>query len=141
MTVLLLASSSLIVSPPLARAVPFSNWLCVITNRARGASIVPGAKPVSRELDEDNQEAPVAWPAASRRDASGCREPLSAPKVSSRERPQEAQKRLANTSQSIGEISLAVGFFDQSHFTKLFKRSVDLTPSQFRKLMLLPKDE
>lgn len=40
---------------------------------------------------------------------------------------------LANTEISLAELSNEVGFFDQSHFTKSFKKFEKMTPSQFRK--------
>lgn len=48
-------------------------------------------------------------------------------------RIQEARERLARTSESITEIGCAVGFFDQSHFTKRFRRFTGMTPLAYRK--------
>jgi len=48
-------------------------------------------------------------------------------------RIQAAQNRLVTTSESILEIGLAVGFFDQSHFTKRFRKFTGMTPLAYRK--------
>ncbi len=40
---------------------------------------------------------------------------------------------LRDSSQSIGEIALVLGFYDQSSFTGLFKRAMGLMPLQYRK--------
>lgn len=47
-------------------------------------------------------------------------------------RVQEAQRLLTTTSQSIAEIALEVGFYDQSHFAKRFRRVTGLSPRQYR---------
>ncbi len=45
----------------------------------------------------------------------------------------ETARRLLATSQlSLGEIALEVGFYDQSHFTKRFRRVTGLTPRHYR---------
>ncbi|MEZ4523140.1 MAG: AraC family transcriptional regulator [Thermomicrobiales bacterium] len=43
-----------------------------------------------------------------------------------------ASERLIETDLSIAEIAIQAGFSDQSHFTRAFKRFVDLTPAQYR---------
>lgn len=48
-------------------------------------------------------------------------------------RIQEAQRLLVTTNQSIGEISAATGFYDQSHFTKRFRKVTGMTPLSYRK--------
>ena len=48
-------------------------------------------------------------------------------------RIQHAQNRLTVTSQSIAEIGMAAGFFDQSHFTKRFRKVTGMTPLAYRK--------
>ena len=48
-------------------------------------------------------------------------------------RIQYAQRLLAETSKSIAEIGVAAGYFDQSHFTKRFRRVTGLTPLAYRK--------
>ena len=47
-------------------------------------------------------------------------------------RIEESKRLLANTDYSIIDISLAVGFEDQSYFSKVFKKYTGLTPKQFR---------
>ena len=47
----------------------------------------------------------------------------------------EAKKLLSSTTLSINEISDAIGFYDQSYFSKVFSKEVGLTPSDFRKEM------
>ena len=48
-------------------------------------------------------------------------------------RIQEAQRLLVATNQSVGEIAAATGFYDQSHFTKRFRKVTDMTPLAYRK--------
>jgi AraC-like DNA-binding protein len=48
-------------------------------------------------------------------------------------RVQEAQGRLVRTSESVGEIAVASGFYDQSQFTKIFRRLTGMTPLGYRK--------
>ena len=48
-------------------------------------------------------------------------------------RVQDAQKLLTDTSQSITDIAVAIGFFDQSHFTKRFRKVTGMTPKAYRK--------
>lgn len=45
-----------------------------------------------------------------------------------------ATRRLSETEDSIAEIALAAGFYDQSHFSHLFKQHTGLTPAEFRAL-------
>jgi AraC-like DNA-binding protein len=45
----------------------------------------------------------------------------------------EACRRLRDTDEPIGRIAIAVGFYDQSAFTKVFRRQIGLTPLQFRR--------
>jgi AraC-like DNA-binding protein len=47
----------------------------------------------------------------------------------------EAKRLLAFTDLSIGEVSRRCGFRDQSYFTKVFHRHINLTPRQFRQLL------
>ncbi|MEM8779760.1 MAG: AraC family transcriptional regulator [Cyanobacteria bacterium P01_G01_bin.49] len=46
-------------------------------------------------------------------------------------RIERAQELLSRKHQSIADVSLQVGFANQSHFTKHFKRLVGITPKQF----------
>ncbi len=48
-------------------------------------------------------------------------------------RIQDAREQLTGTSQTIAQIGCAVGFFDQSHFTKRFHRFTGMTPLAYRK--------
>ena len=48
-------------------------------------------------------------------------------------RIQEAQRRLVTTDRSIGDIAVATGFCDQSHFTKRFRKVTGMTPLAYRK--------
>ena len=45
-----------------------------------------------------------------------------------------ATRRLSETEDSITEIALAAGFYDQSHFSHLFKQHTGFTPAEFRAL-------
>jgi len=47
-------------------------------------------------------------------------------------RVKEAQRLLSRTDQTIAEIAAAVGFSDQSHLTRAFRRSFGTTPKVFR---------
>ena len=49
-------------------------------------------------------------------------------------RIERAARELAETNAPLSEISLRFGFFDQSHFSRVFKRHVGMTPAQFRAL-------
>jgi len=44
----------------------------------------------------------------------------------------EAKKLLRTTSNSITEIAINLGFYDQSHFSKIFKKFTGYTPNEFR---------
>lgn len=43
-----------------------------------------------------------------------------------------ATRQLSDTDASIAEIALAAGFYDQSHFSHLFKQHTGFTPAEFR---------
>jgi AraC family transcriptional regulator len=47
-------------------------------------------------------------------------------------RLQEAAQRLVNSDATLADIALAVGFFDQSHFAREFKRQFGVTPLAYR---------
>jgi AraC-like DNA-binding protein len=49
-----------------------------------------------------------------------------------RARLDEACRRLRDGGASIGKIALDLGFYDQSAFTRLFRRHLGTTPSEFR---------
>jgi AraC-like DNA-binding protein len=48
-------------------------------------------------------------------------------------RLQEARRLLATTDKPLSAIAVSTGFFDQSHFTKRFRKVTGMTPTQFRK--------
>jgi transcriptional regulator GlxA family with amidase domain len=48
-------------------------------------------------------------------------------------RLQEARRLLTSTELTLSAIALNTGFFDQSHFTKRFRKMTGMTPTQFRK--------
>ncbi len=48
-------------------------------------------------------------------------------------RLQEARRLLVTTEEPVSVIAQNTGFFDQSHFTKRFRRVTGMTPTQFRK--------
>ncbi len=50
----------------------------------------------------------------------------------------EAKKMLACTQMEISRIADICGFSDQSHFTRVFKAHINLTPGHFRRLLRLP---
>ena len=43
-----------------------------------------------------------------------------------------ACRKIAGSDLSLSEIALSVGFYDQSHFTNVFKRFTGVTPAQYR---------
>jgi len=45
-----------------------------------------------------------------------------------------ARELLTRTDLSLSEVAFAVGFADQSHFTRRFRQMVGVSPGQFRKL-------
>jgi AraC family transcriptional regulator len=47
-----------------------------------------------------------------------------------------ATRQLSETEDSIAEIASAAGFYDQSHFSHLFKEHTGFTPAEFRKSSL-----
>jgi AraC-like DNA-binding protein len=51
-----------------------------------------------------------------------------------RARLDEACRRLREGSDPIGRIALDLGFYDQSAFTRLFRRYLGTTPSEFRQM-------
>ncbi len=50
-------------------------------------------------------------------------------------RMREACRRLADSDEPLADVSLATGFFDQSHLTRHFKRQLGTTPARFRRLV------
>ena len=50
-----------------------------------------------------------------------------------------ATRQLSETEASIAEIALAAGFYDQSHFSHLFKQHTGFTPAEFRAAQTLKR--
>lgn len=48
-------------------------------------------------------------------------------------RVEEAKRLLSRSEAPLGDLALELGFADQSHFCRTFKRIAGLTPSEFRK--------
>ena len=48
-------------------------------------------------------------------------------------RLREAERQLYVKGKSLGEIAVAVGFNDQSYFTKVFTQKYGISPSEYRK--------
>ena len=51
-------------------------------------------------------------------------------------RNHEASDLLGNGSQPIGDIAFDLGFYDQSSFTVQFKKTMGMTPLQYRRQFL-----
>ena len=49
-----------------------------------------------------------------------------------------ATRRLSETEDPIAEIALAAGFYDQSHFSHLFKQHTGFTPAEYRAFSAVP---
>jgi AraC-like DNA-binding protein len=47
-------------------------------------------------------------------------------------RIQEACRLLKSGARSIAEVALEIGYYDESHFAKAFKRVIGTTPGQYR---------
>lgn len=52
----------------------------------------------------------------------------------------EAKRLLINAGQNISEIGQHLGFTDNSHFSKFFKKNTKLTPEEFRKAAMQQKN-
>lgn len=50
-----------------------------------------------------------------------------------------AAREILLTEKSLADISLDAGFYDQSHFTKFFKRYTGMAPAEMRALSKIPK--
>ena len=53
-------------------------------------------------------------------------------------RMQDAATLLATTFLTVKEIMVRVGFTDESHFVRYFKKSYGMTPTQYRRRHLIP---
>jgi PAS domain S-box-containing protein len=51
-----------------------------------------------------------------------------------RVRVHEASRRLIDSDQPLSEIALETGFYDQSHLTRTFKKVLNVTPTEFRRI-------
>lgn len=49
-------------------------------------------------------------------------------------RLERAVRELAGSTEPVGRVALNAGFYDHSHFTRVFQRATQLTPSQFRRI-------
>lgn len=47
-------------------------------------------------------------------------------------RLEEAKKMLSNTKYKIDEIATILGYKDASYFSKVFRKNLNMTPTQFR---------
>jgi AraC family transcriptional regulator len=45
-----------------------------------------------------------------------------------------ACRMIVNSNMPLSEISLEAGFYDQSHFTRIFRKATNLTPAAYRSL-------
>jgi len=54
-------------------------------------------------------------------------------------RIQFACSKLSSSSMPLVEIALAAGFSHQAHFSRLFKRHIGMTPTEFRSLYRIPR--
>jgi AraC-like DNA-binding protein len=48
-------------------------------------------------------------------------------------RIKRACQQLVNSNQSLSEMALDSGFYDQSHFSRTFKQVIGMTPAQYRR--------
>ena len=46
----------------------------------------------------------------------------------------EKAKVLLSKGEDISEVALQIGFFDQSHLNRVFKKNVFMTPNEYKKL-------
>lgn len=52
-----------------------------------------------------------------------------------RYRVEQARRALENTEDTIAQIAFATGFYDASHFTRVFKQCTGITPGKYRKML------
>ena len=55
-----------------------------------------------------------------------------------RVRIEQAMRQISHSSTTLADVSVDVGFTDQSHFTRVFKRLTGMTPAQYRNLNVSP---
>lgn len=56
-----------------------------------------------------------------------------------RRRIEIASRQISKTSATFAEIALTVGFFDQSHFARVFKSQTGMSPQEYRKSLRSPR--
>lgn len=56
-----------------------------------------------------------------------------------RRRVEIAARQISKTDATFAEIASAVGFFDQSHFARVFKSETGMTPQEYRKSLRFPR--
>lgn len=54
-------------------------------------------------------------------------------KYLTKKRMEEAQKLLEHTRLTVSDVSKSVGYFDEKHFSKIFKREFGISPNHYRK--------
>jgi AraC family transcriptional regulator len=55
-----------------------------------------------------------------------------------RARVEQAMRQISHSDKALADISIDLGFTDQSHFTRVFKRLTGMTPAQYRGLNTNP---
>ena len=55
-------------------------------------------------------------------------------------RIERAQRLLAESDVPLSQVAVAVGYYDQSHFTGAFRRATGTTPAQYRKIQTFPAE-
>lgn len=56
-----------------------------------------------------------------------------------RVRVEAACRRLAETDETVAALAVELGFFDHAHFTRCFRRSMGISPTQYRQQQRAPK--
>ncbi len=122
--------ASVMVRPfPSDRAMP--RWLRDVRDIIDGSlTCTPALSVLAREVGVH----PVHFAVVFRR-FYGC----SLGEYSRRRRLDEARRRLADREISLSRIGLDLGFADQSHFTRTFRRYTGMTPRQYRTFLTFKK--
>ena len=55
-------------------------------------------------------------------------------------RIEQGCKMLMDQNRNLSDIALSIGFCDQSYFTKEFKKTMSITPRQYRNMHILQSD-